>query len=1033
MILALAAAINQPRAADGIDPLPGTIEKPGFDRSAPIYIDDPTDIRVNHLLMQHDASYVSIDDRIPSQVIIVSPKRESLGIDRITSENVEMATRDFLASSGILEHGQTLELAGKKLAMNKIWFVNFLKIVDGIPLYDAGIGLAISPRGRINLLWGDLSQVPASPGAFSLNRNTALGIAQRGLTGSVTKTEYMGQVIFPLYFNDGTEYHPAYRFMIGTIDPFAEWEVIVDAENGQILQRLDKIYYDVVSGNISGQIQPATAYDDWVDRDFFHMNLEYNGLDSATTDTAGNYSINVPNSDPFDVYIRFRGPFLDVMNDAGSESEIYNTVDPPDTFNVYWDDSNSLPPERDAWYSGNTVHRWITALDPDLGVMDFPMTCNVNVYGTCNAFWSGWALSINFYVEGGGCPNIAQIADVVYHEYGHGITDLMTRPLGPDGAMHEGFSDYTACTITNQSHVGRGFEGPGTILRDLQNNRRYPRDWNGESHNDGLIIGGALWDTRQALSPYPMGYVDSLWHFARYAQTQNFEDYFWAFAAEDDDDGDISNGTPHAGVIFHAFGDLHGIGPGTAVEIIADTLVDTEDTTHSHSVNATISSVFTPMADSVILYYNTGSGFTPIPMTQNGPIWTGSIPPQPNGTYVNYYVLAVTPQGFRGTAPRGAPANFYHFYVGPDIIPPAMSSVESPPNTVNLFGPYGPFIITAQDINGIDSSEVLLHYAVNSGQEEHASLAPTGNAGEYALALIDLQRQLQTSDTIHFYFTALDRARVPNLGRLPGEGTFNLSMTTSETFEYFERYGMDRWAADSAWVLRNEGHNSSHCIWIRRANYPDDPDAYITMGFSYDLSPYPGARVTFYRKSVIVAGDTCFVEATGNDGLNWTRVGAITAGVVTQWRSLQFDISSILSPSGHGYKVRFHFFSASDSSTVGILIDDIGWSVDPSTAAEEPDVQLPDELSLHQNFPNPFNPETKILFTLPTKSNVRLDIFDVLGRRVFELVDREMDPGSYGIIWKGTDRDGNPVSSGVYFYRLTTDWGSRQAKMTLLR
>jgi hypothetical protein len=139
-----------------------------------------------------------------------------------------------------------------------------------------------------------------------------------------------------------------------------------------------------------------------------------------------------------------------------------------------------------------------------------------------------------------------------------------------------------------------------------------------------------------------------------------------------------------------------------------------------------------------------------------------------------------------------------------------------------------------------------------------------------------------------------------------------------------------------------------------------------------------------------------------------------------------------LNPNAHQYKVRFHFISDSSRTWAGIVLDDIGWSMGPGTAVEDY-AALPGILTLSQNYPNPFNPETNIDFSLPSRSNVRIEVFDILGRRVDLLLDEEMSAGNYSVRWNGTDFSGSPVSSGVYFYRVTTDHGSRQQKMTLLK
>jgi len=1017
----------------------GTIQKPGFDYMIPRFANSAGYeqlVAAVALKGRFDASYVALNEQIPSQVIVVAPHNGSTGVLTINDENVEIAARNFLYSNGILPSDFELRLESVKHVLGKSWFLRFRKFINGLPCEDGGISLALSDPGKVNVIWGNIGMTAIAPGNFLLDESAAYQRAIFGLEGSVTRQEYRGKVILPLYFGDTPEFHFAHKFMVATENPYAEWEVLIDAESGEILQRIDKVYYDIVSGNVSGSIQLMYPFDPWVDRDFFHLDLNFDGYDPVTTDMSGDYSIDIDGSSPLNVYSQLRGPFMQVMNDDGVEAEANDVVDPPTVYNVYWNDTNSTPPERDAWYSGVFVHNWIKTLDPDLAVMDFPMVSNVNVPGSCNAFWSGLSRTINFYRAGGGCSNIAQIADVVFHEYGHGITDLQTRPNGPNGAMHEGFSDYIACTITDQPLVGVGFyiQQPYSPLRSLDNDRRYPDDWSGEPHNDGLIIGGALWHTREDLSDSPMGYTDSLWHYARYALTEEFESYFWAFVALDDDDGDISNGTPNAAVIFENFGDRHGIGPGTTVSIAADTILASEDTTRSFTVSATISSVFELRADSVILYYDNGAGYVPVPMTSGGSTWDGVIPPQSNGTHVNYYILAVDEAGFRGTWPSGAPGNHYGFYVGPDIIPPTLTLIEGPPNTVNLFGPYGTFAITTFDIAGINPNEVRLHYFVNSEAENMASLEPGVNEGEYMLASVDLDRQLETGDSVHYYFTALDEANIPNMGRLPQSGNFSLVMTLTEVFETFESNSLDRWTVDEGWTMRNDGYYSRHSVWFAPPVYPNNANASLTSNFEYDLSPYASALLTFYRKHAIRIGDTCSAEASNDGGATWTRIGAFTDTIMPMiYRYTECDLGPVLNPNAHHYKIRFRFVSDDTMTWAGMFLDNIGWRVDPLVGIDEPISSIPTELALPQNYPNPFNPSTIINFSLPAAGGVRLEIFDLLGRRLAVLVDDRLNAGNYNFVWNGADAVGNQAASGIYFYRLTTEQGISQQKMTLLR
>jgi len=85
------------------------------------------------------------------------------------------------------------------------------------------------------------------------------------------------------------------------------------------------------------------------------------------------------------------------------------------------------------------------------------------------------------------------------------------------------------------------------------------------------------------------------------------------------------------------------------------------------------------------------------------------------------------------------------------------------------------------------------------------------------------------------------------------------------------------------------------------------------------------------------------------------------------------------------------------------------------------------------HYPNPFNPETVIYYSLSQDSEVELTVYNIKGQRVTRLVKSEQPAGAHRVVWDGRDERGNPVSSGVYFYRLSAGELTEQRKMMLLK
>jgi hypothetical protein len=94
---------------------------------------------------------------------------------------------------------------------------------------------------------------------------------------------------------------------------------------------------------------------------------------------------------------------------------------------------------------------------------------------------------------------------------------------------------------------------------------------------------------------------------------------------------------------------------------------------------------------------------------------------------------------------------------------------------------------------------------------------------------------------------------------------------------------------------------------------------------------------------------------------------------------------------------------------------------------------MPDRFELAQNFPNPFNPETRIEFSVPIQSDVKVEVFNINGQLVKTLVDGNITAGIHQITWNGVSNGGISVSSGLYLYRMTGPGFVQTKKMLLLK
>ncbi len=176
------------------------------------------------------------------------------------------------------------------------------------------------------------------------------------------------------------------------------------------------------------------------------------------------------------------------------------------------------------------------------------------------------------------------------------------------------------------------------------------------------------------------------------------------------------------------------------------------------------------------------------------------------------------------------------------------------------------------------------------------------------------------------------------------------------------------------------------------------------------------------------------------DKTDWTTVRSGYDGYdVTSWSETIIDISDIADKQQTVYLRWVMEVEYANNLFGGWNIDDIELiavydSADtPTDIGENENDILPNRFVLEQNYPNPFNPATRIDFSLARASDVKLEIFNILGRKIIALVDETVPAGRYSVLWDGRDAAGGRVASGIYFYRLQADDFIDTRKMILLK
>jgi hypothetical protein len=179
------------------------------------------------------------------------------------------------------------------------------------------------------------------------------------------------------------------------------------------------------------------------------------------------------------------------------------------------------------------------------------------------------------------------------------------------------------------------------------------------------------------------------------------------------------------------------------------------------------------------------------------------------------------------------------------------------------------------------------------------------------------------------------------------------------------------------------------------------------------MEPEEGHRVNIYSEGGLHIGEMDIVEGSylrtgtiyGDDRTTETVDGAL------EGEQLIFTYNDIESEP-----VDIHFSGNMGLEKIELVFNNV-----------------PRTFTLHQNFPNPFNPVTTLRYDLPSDDYVTLTVFDMLGREVIQLVSATQGAGFKSVQWDATDSMGRPVSGGVYLYQIRAGEFVQTKKMVVLK
>ncbi len=575
----------------------------------------------------------------------------------------------------------------------RLWYVSFRQAHRGVRATNAGLTLRIDTEGRL-VLWGGRFPRADTSGEFALLAEAdarMLAVAHlraRGLLadGSAPRLALAELVRHAPLERPNSPAYLVYRLRLSADRPRAEWEIYVDARDGAVREFWNDIRHAAACGERASS--PHLPHVVSRPRGFVaavtsvvHEGLEPWQTAVATalpdcafqaagatyvTDATGGFSFG--GASPVSVQSSLDGPWITTFNQAvGGTQAYYSAFVATGALNVLWDDSVSTQSERDAFYFGVRARNRVLQNNPTETLFNTALPVNVGLVGACDAFYDG--VSINFSAASGACSDTAFSSTVVQHEYGHHVTATIYAAHGRivPGHLGEGFSDLQAATSENVSQVGKGLLGPGTFVRDLDNTCRWPFQCGVGIHARGKVTGGAWWKARQ--NRFASGgangraAVDAALYAHFHGTPETETESCLELLLLDDDDADLSDGTPHLADYYDAFTTAHGVPfPIPPIRIEHATLGDTADQWQPIHFRAEAVSISgSTIVGATCFYAVNGSAFTALAMTSSGPEWTATLPRPPTPAIVSYYFRFVDALGTAVYWPSAAPDGVFTF------------------------------------------------------------------------------------------------------------------------------------------------------------------------------------------------------------------------------------------------------------------------------------------------------------------------------------------------------------------------------------
>lgn len=634
---------------------------------------------------------------------------------RNSEREVSMASRIWMASisESVLGLSSTAELRETSInRTNELWLSSYELSYHNIPVRERIAHLNIGVlNGKVIMLRNNLPTAKPVISIPTIAKDAIMNLS-RDIVGSNATVIEEAHLIY-VHNRYPERLDLAYETTIRTAKGDELWRLTFDATTGELLERKDLIHKDcfrhdpltvsddnspqqnyrasaqapqaTATGLVKAIVHPKSPLDAPITVNFANLELLLNGKAVYTGDD-GTFTVTGVNNPLIISSSSIKGKYLTVSRqDGGTPASVLDTFAISPAY-ISYDDNNSDIAERDVYYAVEDVRKHIRTLDPALTRLDLPMVATVNYPSDCNAFYDQSQLGFTFFNSSTTCNNTASIADVVYHEFGHRVNHARYGQAAgnnrsmTDGSLNEGFADVISAFKRDDSRIGVGFykSSATKTLRNIQTTNKWPKNINADPHYNGLIIAGAFWDLRKTMG---LAETEKLFHMMCYqrpdgtggvtaeALEEAFTNTLLATLLTDDNDNDLTNGTPNMEKILDAF-EKHNITLTGLIELSPEQVADQDETATEYRVNvvASYESVIGDLDPATLrIYYRhiDTTNYSFVPLTETGiNTYTCTIPKMPAGSIVEYYASASTTLSETSVKESPLPTSPMRFLVG---------------------------------------------------------------------------------------------------------------------------------------------------------------------------------------------------------------------------------------------------------------------------------------------------------------------------------------------------------------------------------